>query len=279
MGPIGIKTDGEFIGIGGFYYKPKYFGGIDVQTFQESWDWFLKKTRVDKDTFETALEATSVMSFVFVGFDGGLLFYLFALVCDLYALQSAGVNLEQKLSEISLQIRHHIRKYQRLEYSKIVEAFSRIQVLKVLLKNMSAESILSRYSKLNGFAVKLGKHPDLTINGTSFEVKSRLSPPIVGINIPEKLIRDYESVLQKTPLSLTNPIARGIKQRAGVVAIQVSNLAKRPIPKYSTKWCSTESLLSSLKNITSFKGKMKRKRVLLFAVYPNEYFGRIILVK
>ena len=279
MGPIGIKTDREFIGIGGFYYKPKYFGGINVQIFLESWDWFLKKTKVEKKAFETALEATSVMTFVFGGIDEGLLFYLFGLVSDLYALQSTGVNLEQKISEIGTKIRQHVKKYLRLEYQKNIKAFSKIEALKVFLKNVSAESVLARYAKLHDFDVKLGKHPDLTIDSISFEVKSRLSPQFIGNDIPEKLLRDYKSELQKKPLSLTNPIVRGLKQKAEVVAIQVSDLQKRTISKYSTKWFSTESLLSSLKKIISFKGTMKRKRVLLFTINPNGFFGRIILVK
>lgn len=279
MGPIGIKTDGEFVGTAGFYYKPKYFGGIDVQTFLKSWNWFLKETEVDKHAFEAALESTSIISFIFGGFDGGLLFYLFALVSDLYALKATGVNLEEKLSEIRNQIRHHVKKYKRLEFQKIVKAFSKIDALKIFLKNISSESILARYANQNGFSVKLGKHPDLNIDGVSFEVKSRLSPPVTGKNIPKKLIQDYKTELKIKPLSLTNPVSRGLKQKADVIAIQVSDLQKRPISKFSVKWFSTKSLLNSLKTIISFKGKMRRKRVLLFTINPNGFFGRIILVK
>lgn len=264
LGQIGLKTKNNLIGMGGLYYNPKFFGGENSQNVLNSRNWFVKKAQINEETFKEAMEIESVYELLLTGVDVGLLYYFLSLIVDLYALDSLGVNINAKMSELRKQIQGHVRKYNKLGCYNI-EAFLRIRDLRLYIADLSSECRLARLAKLYGFDVKLGIHPDMTINGKSLEVK----------RVRGKYIISKESVTLKT--SLSNPVREGLRQGADIVAIEVNNLEKRDLKDFKTVWLGKGTLKNVLGTALTYRGK--GSLIMLFASTIEGNFGRMILLK
>jgi hypothetical protein len=159
LGQPKLKTIGNLVGMGGFYYNPEYYWGENVQSMIEAWNWFVKKVQVDEEDFWTALEGELVWEFLLTRFHQELTVCLLSLVVDLHALDSLGVDVNPKISEIKKQIRDHMDVYEKLSKKKefsfsvkaVGDAFFRVKSLRlylaiyppkadlhVLLKNMDS---------------------------------------------------------------------------------------------------------------------------------------------
>lgn len=162
--------------------------------------------------------------------------------------------------------RDHLKKAEKLKSDNIAASLYRIGVLRSFMADLSSECRLARLAKTYGFEVELGKHPDLTINGKGIEVK-RVHP-----RFPVK------EPGSRLPLGdLSNPIRRGLKQKADIIAIQVPNLRKREIEGFKSVWMGRDRLRNVLE--TALRFEKNGRCVLLFLDTNRGYFGRIILVK
>jgi len=279
---IGLNVKDNLVGMGGFYYNPKYFGGDNAQKVIAAWDWFLKKMQVDEEDFLVALEGELVWETLLTGFEEGLTYYVLSLVVDLYALDSLGLNVTTKISEVGKQIRNHMRVYEKLSRKKefslsvkaVGDAYYRIKNLRLYLANLSSESRLARLAKLYGFDVKLGIHPDLTINGKSVEVK-RVRGKYIIPKEREALITIISSE-SASITSLSNPIREGLRQGADIVAIEVGDLKKKDVKGFKTTWLGKDTLERVLRSAAGYN---RKGIILLFSSTLEGIFGRIILAK
>ncbi len=266
LNEVGLKTKDNLVGMGGFYYNPKIFWGGETKKVIHSWNWLVGELGLDERTFQNAIESEAVIELLFTGYEEGLLFYFFSLIVDLFELNSLNIDVSAKISEIRKQVRSHIRKYEKLKDRDIEQAFFRIANLRLYLANISSECRLARLAKLYGFDVKLAIHPDLTINNKKIEVKRVRS---------KYLIPKPAHAIPLTNLS--NPIKRGVKQNADIIAIQVNNLKKREIKNLKAAWFARDGLKNVLKTALTYKGKANP--IVLFQGTDKGYFGRIILLK
>lgn len=266
LGEVGLKTKDNLVGMSGLYYSPKLFGGGNVQNVHNSWDWFMKKIPLDSETFQKVLEAGSVLELLFAPIEEGLLYYFLSLVVDLCELDSVGVDVGSKISELRKQVKGHMRKYEKLKDKTVVGALFRIRNLRLYLADLSSECRLARLGKLYGFNVKLGIHPDLTIGGRNIEVK--------------RVKRKYtisKSEVELPIVSLSNPIRQGLKQNADIVVIDVNNLEKRSVKGFKTVWFGITTLRNALRDALAYE--KNGDCVLLFLGTNKGYFGRIVLLK
>ena len=266
LGEVGLKTKDNLVGMSGFYYNPKIFWGGEVQNVVDSWNWLVKELGVDVRTFQNAIESEAIIELLFTEYEEGLVFYFFSLIVDLFELNSLNIDVSAKISELGKQVRNHIRKYEKLKNKDITQAFFRIANLRLYLANISSECRLARLAKLYGFDAKLAIHPDLIINNKKIEVK----------RVRSKYL--FPKPKHAIPLTnLSNPIKRGVKQNADIIAIQVNNLEKIEIKNLKTTWFARDILKNVLKTALTFKGKAKP--ILLFQGTNRGYFGRVILLK
>jgi hypothetical protein len=266
LGQVGLKTKGNLVGMSGFYYNPKIFWGGNVENVIDSWNWLLKMLGVDVWTFQGAIEGEAVLEFLFTGHEEGLIFYFFSLLVDLYELNSVNIEINSKIAELKRQVRGHIKSYKKLKNGNIPEAFSRITKLRMYLANLSSECRLARLATLYGFDVKLGIHPDLTVNNKKIEVKRVRSK-----YLSSKLAHAIPQA------SLSNPIREGLVQNPDIIAIQVNNLEKRAIKGFKATWLARDRLKNVLEKALTYKGKAKL--IVLFLGTNRGYFGRTILLK
>jgi hypothetical protein len=257
FGQIGLKIKGNFVGLGHILYDPWLFGARNVQNALDSWNWLVKETRVSEENLQMALESCSLASLLVTGRDEGENVHIFSLMVNLYELNLAGVDTRPKIEEFGQQIRNHVRKFEKWIDRRPWRAFAKTEGLRRYLSNVSSECFLARVAKSYGFDVKLGKHPDLTINNKNIEVK-RLS--------------SYDKYAD-----LSNPIDDGLNQHPDIVAIAVNSFEKRSIKGYKAKWLARDSLSNALRTALAF-GK-NGNCVLLFSGTKQGLKGRIILLK
>ena len=191
------------------------------------------------------------------GVDIGTNIYIFSLIVDLYELDSLGVDTSAKIAEIGKQIRSYMRIFDKLKDTKIWKALSRTEDLRLYLSNVSSECRLARIAKRYGFDVKLGVHPDLTIDGKKIEVKR---------------VSSFDKFA-----GLSNPIEEGLKQNSDITVIEVHSLEKRSIKGFKTTWLGRGNLRSTLKTALSFK--RNGNCILLFSGTTEGLEGRVILLK
>jgi len=204
---------------------------------------------------------------------------ILSLILDLYALDLMKVDVNEKLSEITQQMRDHIRKYEKLsknlgfstDYGFSRKVMSRITNLRKFLAHLSSESRLARLAKLYGFDVTLSIHPDLIIDGKKIDVKR----PDARYKIPKR--KDFVTFVSDESVvveNLSNHISKGFRQKVDIVAIEVKHLDKREIKGFSSKWLGgSNSLKNALQDAISYK---KKDIVLLFMGSPKGYFGRVL---
>jgi len=255
LGQPGLKTKGNLVGMSGTYYALDLFWGGTIENVVHSWNWLIERLNLDAEQFQTVIEAEAILELLATGQEEGLLFHLLSLAVDLHELDSEGIDVESKISELGKHARAHLRKYEKLKDNFAVQALFKIGALRFYMANVSSESRLARLAKEWGHDVKLGKHPDLIIDGKGLEVKRARTTHRLA--------------------SLLNLIKKGLKQKVDLIAIQVVGLDKREIKGIKTTWLATDRLSSVLKSSLTHKGKC----VLLFCGTNRGYFGRIILLK
>jgi len=257
FGQIGLKIKGDFVGLGHILYEPWLFGARNVQNVLDSWNWLVKETQVSEETLQIALEACSLFRLLVTGRDEGENAHIFSLLVNLYELDLAGIDTRLKIKEFGHQIRSYMRKFEKWIDRRPWRAILGTEGLRQYLSNVSSECLLARVAKLCGFDVKLGKHPDLTINNKKIEVK-RLS--------------SYDKYA-----NLSNPIDEGLKQNPDIIAVEVNSLEKRRINGYKAKWLGRGSLSNALKTALAF-GR-SGNCVLLFSGTKQGLKGRSVLLK
>lgn len=259
FGQMGLKIKENFVGLGHILYAPWLFGARNVQNAADSWNWLVKETRVSEETLQMALETCSLCSLLVRGIDEGENVHVFSTMVNLYELNLAGVDTRPKIEEFGHQIRSYMRIFEKWIDKRPWRAIAKTEELRRHLSDISSECFLARVAKSCGFDVKLGKHPDLTINNKKIEVKR---------------LRSYDKYA-----NLSNPIYRGLNQKPNpdIVAIQVNSFEKRSIKGYKSKWLARDSLGNALKTALAF-GK-DGNCVLLFSGTKQGSIGRIILLK
>lgn len=238
-------------------YEPWLFGARNVQNALNSWNWLVKETQVSEETLSIALKTCSLFSLLVTGRDEGENVHIFSAMVNLYELNLAGVDTRPKIEEFGHRIRSYMRIFDNWIDKKPWRAIAKTEGLRQYLSNVSSECFLARVAESCGFDVKLGKHPDLTINNKKIEVK-RLS--------------SYDKYA-----NLSNPIDKGLNQNPDIVAIAVNSFEKRSIKDYKAKWLARDSLSNALKTALAF-GK-NGNCVLLFSGTKQGLKGRIILLK
>jgi hypothetical protein len=257
FGQIGLKVKGNYVGLGHILYAPWLFGARNVQEVLDSWNWFLKETKVSEETLQIALEACSLLRLLLTGRDEGENVHFFSLLVNLHELDLAGIYTRPKTEEFGHKIRSYMRKFEKRIDREPWRAILGMENLRTELSNLSSECMLARVAEFFGYSVKLGKHPDLTINNKKIEVK-RLS--------------SYDKYAD-----LSNPINEGLIQNPYIIAIQVNSFEKRSIKGYKAKWLGRGNLNTALKTALAF-GK-SGNCVLLFSGTKQGLKGRIVLLK
>ncbi len=250
---FGLKVEGNFVGLGHILYNPEYLGAQSIQEVVESWNWLLEKTHVDSEILQMALETSSLIIILKTGIEEGIDVYIFNLAINLRRLESLGINVTPKIEEFGEEIRGHIKSFQKWEKKRIWNGILTTQELRKYLYNVSSECYLARISKSYGLEVRLGKHPDLTINDKKVEVKRASS------------------------YNLLSSIESAQDQIHDIIAIKVDSLKQRPIPHHEATWLNEEKLKDAIMNALTLR--QVDDIVLLFMTTLEGLKGRIILLK
>jgi len=120
----------------------------------------------------------SILEFLSTGREEGLLFFLFSLVVDLYGLYSLGVEVSPKISELRLQAKSLLWKYEKLAQKNKIQSLIAIGYLRRYMADLSSEVRLARLAKEYRYEMKLGRRPDLIIDGKGIEVKRVRTRPV-----------------------------------------------------------------------------------------------------
>jgi hypothetical protein len=253
FGSLGLKVQGNFVGLGHILYRPEFLGARSVQEVLDSWDWLLEKTHVDSANLQMALEACSLIVILKTGIEEGKDVHIFSLVVNLRKLDSLGVDVTPKIDEFGREIRGHIKSFRKLEKKGIWNAILVAQELRKYLSNVSSECFLARIAKSYGFNVELSEHPDLIINDRMVEVKRASS-------------YDFRSLLKDAQ-----------NQPHEIIAIEVNSLNQIEIPNYENIWSKEVELKSALES--SLETKWKGDIVLLFIRTFEGLKARMILLR
>jgi hypothetical protein len=243
--------------MGCILYSPEILGAGNIQNVLDSWDWLIKKTHVSEETLQMALEACSLSELLLTGRDEGINVNIFSLIFDLYELDSMGVDTSPKIEEFGKQIRSYMRKFDKDKDKRIWRALVKTDDLRRHLSNFSSECRLARFAKICGFDVKLGKHPDIVVNGRKIEVKR---------------VSSFERYAD-----LSNPIDEGLNQNPDIIAVEVNSLEERKIGGHKTKWLGRDNLSNTLRTVLAFK--KSGNYVLLFSGTKQGLEGRIVILK
>jgi hypothetical protein len=253
FGSIGLKTEGNFIGLSHILFNPSFFGAKNVQEVLDSWSWLLKKINVSEEELQMALEACSLSVLLATGIERGEDVFLFSLIIDLHQLDLDGIDTTPKTEEFGQQIRGNLREYEKLKNRNAWKGIIKIESLREYLSNVSWECRLARIAHNYGFNVRFGKGPDLSIDDKTVEVKNLSS------------------------FSLSNPINEGLKHHPDIIAINVDSLKRRDIPNRKGSWLGTSDLKAAIK--TAVTCSKDGNIVLLFTTTTDTPKGRIILLQ
>jgi hypothetical protein len=183
FGSFGLKTDGHLVGLSHMLYSPSLLGAKNVQEVLDSWNWLLKKIHVSEEELQMALEACSLSVLLASGIERGEDVSFFSLIVDLHHLELRGIDTTAKTEEFGQQIRGNLGEYEKLKDRDPWKGIIKIESLREYLSNVSWECRLARIANNYGFKVQFGKHPDLTINAKTVDVKNSnsysLSNPII----------------------------------------------------------------------------------------------------
>ena len=255
---IGLKVEGNFVGLGHILYRPEFLGARNVQDVLESWDWLLEKTQIDSEKLQMALEACSLIVILKTGIEEGKDVNIFSLAINLRELESLGIDTTSKIEEFGDAFKGHIKSFRKFEKKDIWSGILVAQKLREYLSNVSSECFLARVAKSYGFNVSLQRHPDLKINGKEVEVKRAISH------------------------NLSSPISNAQNQRHDIIAIEVDSLEQQEIPFYTAPVYETTWLAEgNLKDVLNSALKERRNGdiILLFTATFEGLKGRIILLK
>jgi hypothetical protein len=259
FGSLGLKVEGNFVGFGHILYRPESLGARNVQEVLASWDWLLEKTQIDSANLQMTLEACSLIVILKTGIEEGKDVNIFSLAINLQKLESLGIDTTSKIEEFREEIRGHIKSFWKyIEKKDTWRGILVAQKLREYLSNVSSECFLARVSKSYGFNVRLGKHPDLKIEGKGVEVKRANS------------------------YNLSSPIRNAQGQPHDIIAIEAKSLVQIEIPhykapKYETTWLDEGNLKDILKSALMLRHN--GDIVLLFMATFEGLKGRIILLK
>lgn len=270
FGEEGLKQKGDLIGLAGFFYDTKYYFDTTPSKMFEAYHWFNGKLNFKTD-FWWAIEMDTAVHF----FDNNQYEYpyksqmkestvhqILCLIQDLKELDSLGVDISKKISEIKKNVEGNIWQFEKrfnkaefpIDYKFSRKALLRVTEARSYISNLASEVRLARFAKINGFVVELSEHPDLLINGKRVEVKN----PQTKYKIP-KLVNTYTFVneLEDTEIEdLQNVIEDGFRQKPDVLAIEVLHLDKRDIRGYRSKWLTTNApMKEALCNALNYRRK------------------------
>jgi hypothetical protein len=262
FGSIGLKVVGNFVGLGHILYSPEFLGARNVQEVLASWDWLLEKTQIDSSDLSMALEVCSLIVILKTGIEEGKDGSIFSLAINLQKLESLGIDTAPKTKELGEALRGHVKKFWKLIkrdiWRDIWKGIVVAQALRRYLSNVSSECFLARVAKSYGFNVRLGKRPDLRIEGKEVEVKRAQSH------------------------NLSSPIGNAQGQPHDIIAIEVESLDQIEIPhyqapEYEITWLDIGNLKDTLRSALTLgrNGDV----VLLFTATFEGLKGRIILLK
>jgi hypothetical protein len=255
----GIRKRGKLAGMGGFFIHPKAIGAKDADEVVHSWKWMFGKMTIDTEDLEAELEGTYIMAFLGSGVATPVIFNIASLALDLKRLDDRGVYVKEKITEANRKIGGNVRAFNRFKDTMPLKALVRMVELTHQLSDMSAESRLAIVAKTAGMDVKIGRSPDLTIDGVRVEVKfDRRDRMDLG--------------------ALANKIRRGISQGGTVLAIRTGDFESKKIQGVRLKWFPTTHLRDALRMAirTAHNG---RKTLLLYTGTSSGYLGKVALLR
>ena len=156
-----LRRKGSLIGFGPIYFTPNVMGVKDAEDAFAAEQWFKKK--IGKKLYDKASVSIGLDCLTYMLFTGFLEFDRLALLANagnLYMLDKKDVDTSSKIKEIKAVLK-------RYKYSDLKERPGQTDQLFDIL----AELHFARLAIDAGLKIKLGKTPDLTIDGIGTEVK------------------------------------------------------------------------------------------------------------
>jgi len=258
LGSLGLKRRNGLVGMAGLYYHPVMFGAKNAEEAVESWHWLFNQLGWPIEEIETEIEISALIDFIFTGIADTSIFHILALATDIRRLNSLSVDVSSKISELRKQVKGHMRSSKRLRSRDKVGSVLRVAQLSHFIADLSSETRLAIVAKKSDHDVKLGKIPNLLIDGVGIEVKC------------------LRAVDDRADLS--NRIVQGFKQSAQIVAVETGNMRKQKIADLQSTWLKVNHLETALDTVT-LAAKNGRRCVLLFTGTSRGYLGRSILLK
>lgn len=255
----GLKRRGELVGLGGSFFLPWVFGAKDADQAIESWNWLFSQATVPKQDLEFDLEMMYVLGFISRGIGGPEIFRIMGLATDLKQLHDMGVDVRRKVSEINQKIAGNVRAFKRLKDKRPAEAMFRIMELTYELSDLSAESRLALIAKINGMDVKMGKSPDLFIDGVRVEVK-------------------FDRRDEMDAGAFVNKLRKGFAQGGNLIVILTGDFRTKKIEGLNLTWMPMNTLNNLLKMAVK-AAKNRRKCILLYTGTNKGYLGRLALLR
>ena len=238
FGSIGLTVNRKFIGLGHIQYSPQLLGARNTQEILNSWNYIIKRFKVNASDLQFALEASSIVRLLLTGVEIGQDVNILSVFVDLTKLESLGINIEPKIKEFGRAIKGHLRSFTLLEEENMLKALGVALELRSYLNNVSSESALARIANFNGFEVAFGINPDLKINKKGIEVKNANSP-------------DFRTCLRKA-----------LGQPHDIIAIEVNSLEQLEIQDYQNTWSEETNIKTAISN--AIESKDYDEVVLLF---------------
>ena len=195
----------------------------NTQEILNSWNYIIKRFKVNASDLQFALEASSIVRLLLTGVEIGQDVNILSVFVDLTKLESLGINIEPKIHEFRRAIKGHLRSFTSLEEENMLKALGVALDLRSYLNNVSSESALARIANFNGFEVAFGINPDLKINKKGIEVKNANS-------------LDFRTCLRKA-----------IDQPHDIIAIEVNSLEQLEIQDYQNTWSEETNIKTAIR--------------------------------
>ena len=108
----GICEKEGLVGFGGMYVAPQMFGASSSKEAIQSWNWFLKKTRMTEKIMGMVI-AHIIMDFIVNDKNNPQIVRMMSLANDIYDIHKQGIDVSIKMSEISRKINGAARSFNR----------------------------------------------------------------------------------------------------------------------------------------------------------------------
>lgn len=259
LGDPGPKVEQGLVGMGGLYHHPRNIGANSVDEVIKSWNWLFERNNFPKTDFENLLEGDFILHWIRTGQNQMAIFYIMSLAVGLKQLFDAGIDVNEKISELMSKIKGNWRKFKKLNRTETVLALMHLESLALTIADMVAETRIAIDAHSFGLDVKMRRTPDVLIDGVRVEAKFDR----------RKLMGDR---------SFETKVTKGIKQGGTLIVIFTGSFGIKKLKNRKLTWLPTEPLETSLLTAIEFCKKGK-KCVLLFTGTNKGEIGRLAIIR